>query len=169
MARIRHLNFCRCAQRQYWERQLAGAPLLLELPTDKARPAQPSGRGSSVPVLLPAEVTAALRDLAAKSGVTMFVALTAAWQACPAARVLHRYSTHFKIWLLYKSCHKVWFVVWLFKGRHQPSRISVSLRLTEGKGAGAFVALQPLDGHRGGHAARESDASRARGPDWLLC
>lgn len=74
------------AQRLYWKRQLAGAPLLMELPSDKVRLAQPSGRGSSVPVLLPAEVTASLRDLAAGCGVTMFVALTAAWQACPAAR-----------------------------------------------------------------------------------
>ena len=85
MARMQQLMRASGAQRRYWERQLAGAPLLLELPTDKARPAQPSGRGSSVPVLLPAEVTAALRDLAAKCGVTMFVAVTAAWQACPAS------------------------------------------------------------------------------------
>ena len=75
------------AQRQYWKRQLAGAPLLLELPTDRVRPAQPTGRGSSVPVLLPADVTASLRDLAADCGVTMFAALTAAWQARPAASV----------------------------------------------------------------------------------
>ena len=65
---------------QYWKRQLAGAPLLLELPTDKARPAEPSGHGSHVPVVLPAEVIASLRALAAGCGVTMFVALTAAWQ-----------------------------------------------------------------------------------------
>ena len=84
MTRVWQLMGACGAQRRYWERQLAGAPLLLELPTDRVRPAQPSGRGSSVPVLLPAEVTAALRDLAAKCGVTMFVALTAAWQACPA-------------------------------------------------------------------------------------
>ena len=72
-------------QRQYWKRQLAGAPLLLELPTDKARPAEPSGHGSHVRVMLPAGVVASLRTLAAGCGVTMFVALTAAWQACPFA------------------------------------------------------------------------------------
>ena len=82
---VRQLVVDSGAQRRYWKRQLAGAPPLLELPTDRVRPAQPSGRGSSVPVLLPAEVTAALRDLAAKCGVTMFVAVTAAWQACPTA------------------------------------------------------------------------------------
>ena len=92
------------AQRQYWERQLAGAPLLLELPTDKARPAQPSGRGSSVPVLLPAEITAALRDLAAKCGVTMFVALTAACQARPARPVLRSYLMHFGLVTIGAPC-----------------------------------------------------------------
>ena len=70
-------------QRQYWKRQLAGAPLLLELPTDKARPPEPSGHGSHVHVVLPADVIESLRALAAGCGVTMFVALTAAWQVCP--------------------------------------------------------------------------------------
>ena len=64
----------------YWRTQLAGAPALLELPTDRARPVEPSGRGASVDIELPAEVLRGLNELAASAGATLFMALLAAWQ-----------------------------------------------------------------------------------------
>ena len=72
---------CARAQRAYWKRQLAGAPELLELPTDYARPAVPSGRGGMVPFALPAALTQRLRYLAAGANATMFMVMVAAWQA----------------------------------------------------------------------------------------
>ena len=72
---------CVGAQRAYWKRQLAGAPELLELPTDHARPAVPSGRGGMVPFALPAALTQRLRYLAASTNATMFMVMVAAWQA----------------------------------------------------------------------------------------
>ena len=68
------------AQLAYWRAQLAGAPALLELPLDHARPAQPSGAGATVPVSLSAALTRRLRHVAASAGATMFMVLLAAWQ-----------------------------------------------------------------------------------------
>ena len=59
---------------------LAGAPALLELPTDHARPVSPSGRGASLNIELPAAVLRGLNELAASAGATLFMALLAAWQ-----------------------------------------------------------------------------------------
>ena len=70
------------AQTQYWRQQLAGAPLLLELPTDLPRPAEPSGLGSHVDVQLPASVLQGLHEVAASCGATLFMAVLAAWQVC---------------------------------------------------------------------------------------
>ena len=70
------------AQRRYWRQQLAGAPLLLELPTDAARPSVPTGRGASVDIELPASLVKGLTELASSSGATLFMALLAAWQVC---------------------------------------------------------------------------------------
>ncbi len=69
------------AQRAYWKQQLTDAPLLLELPTDFARPAEPSGRGAVAYLEVSAEVMHGLRALAASCGATMFMVLLAAWQA----------------------------------------------------------------------------------------
>lgn len=77
------------AQLGYWRQQLAGAPLLLELPTDHPRPAEPSGAGATVPVLLDAALTRRLRRLAASAGATMFMILLAAWQVPGPFRQCH--------------------------------------------------------------------------------
>jgi len=68
------------AQRTHWRQQLADAPLLLQLPTDFARPSEPSGRAGDVGLEVSAEATAGLRVLAAGGGATMFTVLLAAWQ-----------------------------------------------------------------------------------------
>ncbi|HEU4881057.1 MAG TPA: amino acid adenylation domain-containing protein [Longimicrobium sp.] len=74
-------------QASYWERALAGAPELLELPTDRARPQKQDFAGDSVDVALDEELTAALKALSQRHGATLFVTLLAGW-----ATVLARLS-----------------------------------------------------------------------------
>ncbi|WP_241845396.1 non-ribosomal peptide synthetase [Streptomyces silvensis] len=62
----------------FWRGALAGAPRVLDLPTDRQRPARPSGRGGFVPVDVPDEVAAAVRRLAREAGVTPFMVVQAA-------------------------------------------------------------------------------------------
>ncbi|MEW5927747.1 MAG: non-ribosomal peptide synthase/polyketide synthase [Gemmatimonadota bacterium] len=64
----------------WWRERLAGAPPLLELPTDRTRPQVQDSRGGLARVLLPAEVSAGLRALSRREGATAFMALLAAWQ-----------------------------------------------------------------------------------------
>ena len=71
----------------YWREQLGGEVLALELPTDHARPAVPSNRGAQETIQLSNEITAALRELSRREGVTLFMTLLAAFQT-----LLHRYS-----------------------------------------------------------------------------
>ncbi|MGH9361722.1 MAG: non-ribosomal peptide synthetase, partial [Thermoanaerobaculia bacterium] len=60
---------------------LAGAPPVLELPLDRARPAAQTFRGETLSFRLSPEVTAALRTLARRRGVTLFMTLLAGFQA----------------------------------------------------------------------------------------
>ncbi|HEX2077660.1 MAG TPA: amino acid adenylation domain-containing protein [Longimicrobium sp.] len=69
------------AQLAYWRDALAGAPPLLELPTDRPRPLVQGNAGGRRAFHLPAETTAALRELARGEGVTLFMVLLGAWQA----------------------------------------------------------------------------------------
>ncbi|HEX6036828.1 non-ribosomal peptide synthetase, partial [Longimicrobium sp.] len=71
----------------YWRTRLAGAPPLLDLPTDRPRASVPSDRGASVSFALSAETVGALRALSRREGATMFMTLLAAWQL-----LLARYS-----------------------------------------------------------------------------
>ncbi|MCX5150225.1 amino acid adenylation domain-containing protein [Streptomyces sp. NBC_00320] len=66
-------------QLAYWERALAGVPVL-ELPTDRPRPAGWSGRGGAVEIDLPKELESALGELARRHGVTRFTVLLAVLQ-----------------------------------------------------------------------------------------
>jgi amino acid adenylation domain-containing protein len=66
-------------QLDFWRDHLGGAPALLELPTDKPRPDVPSYAGGDVEVSLTPELTAALRALSQRHGVTLFMTLLAAW------------------------------------------------------------------------------------------
>ncbi|HEU0079909.1 MAG TPA: condensation domain-containing protein, partial [Longimicrobiaceae bacterium] len=65
-------------QLAFWERRLAGAPLL-ELPTDRPRPPVRSDRGGVVHALLDPELAGALRRLARGEGTTPFVVGLAAF------------------------------------------------------------------------------------------
>ncbi|TGD89793.1 non-ribosomal peptide synthetase [Mycolicibacterium sp. CH28] len=64
-------------QRSFWARTLAGAPDELALPTDRPRPARPSGAGGTVHVTVPTETVAALRNLAADRHMSMVMVLHA--------------------------------------------------------------------------------------------
>jgi len=66
------------AQLDYWREQLRGAPVHLDLPTDYARPPIQSYRGGRVQTLLSTELTAALRSLGVRCGVSRFMIFGAA-------------------------------------------------------------------------------------------
>jgi amino acid adenylation domain-containing protein len=68
-------------QLRWWTERLAGAPPLLELPTDRPRSSLRAPRSGREPVRVPPGVAAALRALAAREGATPFMVLLAAWQA----------------------------------------------------------------------------------------
>ena len=75
------------SQVSYWKEQLAGAPSLLNLPTDRPRPAIQSFRGASYEFLLPTALSEALNRLSQASGTTLFMTLQAAFSI-----LLARYS-----------------------------------------------------------------------------
>jgi amino acid adenylation domain-containing protein len=74
-------------QLAYWKEQLAGAPALLQLPSDQPRPAMQSFNGATVSLLLAQETLARVRALGQREGATLFMTLLAAF-----AVLLSRYS-----------------------------------------------------------------------------
>ena len=74
------------SQLEYWSKQLEGITVL-ELPTDRARPATISYRGASEGFVVPAELTRDLNGLSRREGLTMFMTLLAGFQM-----MLSRYS-----------------------------------------------------------------------------
>src|SRR5438045_617664 len=74
-------------QLSYWRRQLANAPPLLELPTDRPRPPVQSYRGAHEALLLSESLSRSLKELSRQEGATLFMTLLAAY-AC----LLHRYT-----------------------------------------------------------------------------
>ncbi|HEX8393776.1 MAG TPA: non-ribosomal peptide synthase/polyketide synthase [Longimicrobium sp.] len=69
-------------QRQvaWWREHLAGAPGLLQLPTDRPRPPVQSHRGAALHFHLPPELVEPVRALARREGATLFMVLLSAWQ-----------------------------------------------------------------------------------------
>ncbi|WP_017328296.1 non-ribosomal peptide synthetase [Synechococcus sp. PCC 7336] len=65
---------------KYWHQQLAGAPSLLELPTDRPRPALQTYRGDRHVDLLPIQLRDELLELGRSEGATLFGVLMAAYQ-----------------------------------------------------------------------------------------
>ena len=68
-------------QIDYWKQHLTGAPALLELPTDRPRPAQQSYAGGRCRIVLPADLSAGLKALSQRHGTTLFMTLLAGWAA----------------------------------------------------------------------------------------
>jgi amino acid adenylation domain-containing protein len=75
------------AQIDYWREKLAGVPTLLELPTDKPRPAEQSFSGRTLRKVLPRELLDRLRATCERERTTMFMTLLTAFAA-----MLSRYS-----------------------------------------------------------------------------
>jgi amino acid adenylation domain-containing protein len=75
-------------QLAYWTKRLAGSPPILELPTDRPRPAVKTSRGAVQDIKLSGQLTEALKELSRREGVTLFMTLLAAFQT-----LLHRYSS----------------------------------------------------------------------------
>jgi amino acid adenylation domain-containing protein len=74
-------------QLSYWRERLADAPALLELPTDRPRPAVQAYRGATVPVELSAELLERLQALGRSEGATLYMTLLSAFQV-----LLSKYS-----------------------------------------------------------------------------
>lgn len=62
-------------QMNYWQKQLAGAPTLLELPTDYPRPAVQTFQGARQSLQLSKTLTQGIKTLSRQEGVTLFVTL----------------------------------------------------------------------------------------------
>jgi amino acid adenylation domain-containing protein len=88
-------------QLDYWCRQLAGLPPLLELPSDRPRPAVFSSAGSTICQPLGADLVGPLRHLARQSGATLYMAMVAAL-----ATVLSRYSGRENILIACPATHR---------------------------------------------------------------
>ncbi|WP_420127100.1 amino acid adenylation domain-containing protein [Longimicrobium sp.] len=67
-------------QLSYWKERLAGAPELLELPTDRPRPPVQTYRGATLPVELSPELLERLQALGRGEGATLYMTLLAAFQ-----------------------------------------------------------------------------------------
>ncbi|HZU69407.1 MAG TPA: amino acid adenylation domain-containing protein [Ktedonobacteraceae bacterium] len=74
-------------QLAYWKQQLAGAPALFELPTDRPRPAIPTSRGSLRLFQFSRAFTETLRALSRQEKVSLFTTLVASFQT-----LLYRYT-----------------------------------------------------------------------------
>lgn len=74
-------------QLTYWKQKLAGAPPVLELPTDRHRPAIQTFRGSTQFFELSPSLTQRLKEFSQRQGVTLFMTLLAAFQT-----LLYRYT-----------------------------------------------------------------------------
>ena len=71
----------------YFKDRLAGAPAVLELPTDRSRPPVQSFRGAHYPIGLPSSLVLSLKDLGREEGVTLFSVLLAVFKT-----LLFRYT-----------------------------------------------------------------------------
>lgn len=74
-------------QLEYWKKQLSGAKGLLELPTDRARPAVISGHGAEQILEIREELAEKLRKLSREEGVTLFMVMIAGFKV-----LMNRYS-----------------------------------------------------------------------------
>jgi len=75
------------AQLRYWKQQLRGSLPVIDLLTDRPRPATPSYRGALQSIVLPLDLVGALNELSRAEGATLFMTLLAAFKM-----LLRRYT-----------------------------------------------------------------------------
>ncbi|MBD8499270.1 non-ribosomal peptide synthase/polyketide synthase [Paenibacillus arenosi] len=75
------------SQKEYWLEQLSGELPVLELPTDFPRPAVQSFDGRTVKFYIEKERTEKLKELAARTGTTLYMVLLSAYSI-----LMHKYS-----------------------------------------------------------------------------
>jgi hypothetical protein len=71
----------------YWRKKLSGLAPLLELPSDRPRPAKISGRGGMKVSIIPSPLTAALKEFNKEESVTLFMTMLAVFKV-----FLYRYT-----------------------------------------------------------------------------
>jgi hypothetical protein len=76
----------------YWKDQLAAVPHILDLPTDRPRPAIQTYRGARQSMGLPRDLVAGLERLSRDEGVTLFMVLLASFDT-----LLYRYTSQQEI------------------------------------------------------------------------
>jgi amino acid adenylation domain-containing protein len=74
-------------QLHYWKGQLSGAPAVIELPTDRPRPAVQGYRGSTQIFSVTEQLSAEVKAFSQREGVSLFMTLLAAFQV-----LVSRYS-----------------------------------------------------------------------------
>nr|QEO74666.1 phosphopantetheine-binding domain-containing pro [uncultured bacterium] len=67
-------------QLEYWKQKLAGAPPVLELPSDRPRPPVQSFHGAELILEIDAATADALREFSRRHGVTLFMTMLAAFK-----------------------------------------------------------------------------------------
>src|SRR5512140_1217116 len=80
------------AQLSYWKSHLAGAPLVLELPSDRPRPPVQTFHGAIQPFTIAPRHAAALQALSRREGATLFMTILAAFNT-----LLFRYTGQEKL------------------------------------------------------------------------
>jgi amino acid adenylation domain-containing protein len=76
------------AQLAYWQQQLENCPPVLQLPTDRPRPAVQTFRGATQSFSLSSELSQAIASLSRQAEVTLFMTLLAAFKT-----LLYRYTS----------------------------------------------------------------------------
>jgi amino acid adenylation domain-containing protein len=74
-------------QLAYWQQKLSGEIPILQLPTDRPRPAIQTYTGKTLSFVLPKSLSAGLKNLSKQEGVTLFMTLLAAFKT-----LLYRYT-----------------------------------------------------------------------------
>ncbi|MER6535771.1 amino acid adenylation domain-containing protein [Streptomyces sp900105755] len=67
------------AHAAHWTETLAGAPAVISLPTDRPRPPEQDFHGDRVPVNVDPELTQSLRELAERTGVSLYATVLTGW------------------------------------------------------------------------------------------
>ncbi|MBW4619917.1 MAG: LLM class flavin-dependent oxidoreductase [Cyanosarcina radialis HA8281-LM2] len=90
-------------QLAYWRQHLGGNITILDLPTDRPRPAIQTFTGKKLALSISPSLTEALEQLAQREGVTLFMTLLAAFNV-----LLHRYSSQDDILVGTPNANRNW-------------------------------------------------------------